>query len=574
MTTGVQVRSIVDQDGNKLRTFPVGEMAQAYDGLRRPGTEMLSFHPSYRSADGDILSVKRELDAKGRENVRNDGYISGARRIHVDNIVGHQFKLNARPNYRLLRQINPAFDEDWARDFAQAAEARFENWSNDPDCWVDVQRVQNFTSLVRSVAGQLFDVGEILAQARWLKRGPYRTAVQMIDVDRLSNPHSIMDSYKFRRGVELDRHGAPVAYHIQAQHPGDGLLGGREAWKWRRVTRYKSWGRLQVMHLFDRERPDQNRGVGMLVSILQELTTTKRFKKLVLQNMSVNAMYAATLESDLDRDLAMQRIGVEMDDGTTDEVPWMDYYMSQVGEYSANAPNLKLDGVKIPHLPPGTKLNLQGTAGQAGIGDGFEKSLLRNLAAGAGISYEQLARDYSETNYSSSRAAMLESWKFFLSRRHIGPGRFASHVYALWLEESMARNELPMPAAATETFWEYKNAFSTATWHGAGRGQIDQLKETQASVLKISSGLSTWEKEMGDLHGEDWREIFEQQARELKLREELDLPTNLDANKPIATDPTDDDRPDTTKPKKKGGDDDDRNDDGEFARKPRIRFYG
>ncbi|RLA52440.1 MAG: phage portal protein, partial [Gammaproteobacteria bacterium] len=224
----------------------------------------------------------------------------------------------------------------------------------------------------------------------------------------------------------------------------------------------------------------------------------------------------------------------------------------------------------------GTKLNLQGTAGQAGVGDGFEKSLLRNLAAGAGISYEQLARDYSETNYSSARAAMLESWKFFLSRRHIGPGRFASHTYSLWLEEAMARDELPMPAGASETFWDYKNAFSTSTWHGAGRGQIDQLKETQASVLKISSGLSTWEKEMGDLHGEDWREIFEQQARELKLREELELPTNMDANKPIASDPTDDDRPDTTKPKKKGGDDDDRNDDGEFARaqKPRIRMYG
>lgn len=548
MSSKVEIRSIVDPNGKPLSTFPVIN-GQAFDGLRRPGTEMLNFQPSMGSADADILPAKRELDAKSRDNVRNDGYISGARRIHVDNIVGHQFKLNARPNYRMLMQINPAFDEEWARDFSQAAEARFENWAGDPDCWIDVARVQNFTSLVRSVAGQLFDVGEVLSQARWLKRGPYRTAMQMIDVERLSNPFGKTNDDKYRRGVELNRRGAPVAYHVQVQHPSEGLMGGSQPYKWRRVSRYKSWGRLQMLHLFDRERPDQNRGIGMLTSILQELQTTKRYKKLVLQNLAVNAMYAATLESDLDRELAMQSIGVEMEDGTTDQVPYLDYYMNQTSEYSANAPNLKLDGVKIPHLPPGTKLQLQGTAAST-IGEGFEKSLLRNLAAGAGISYEQLSRDYSETNYSSARSAILESWKFFLARRHIGPGKFATQVYGLWLEEAMAANELPMPTGATTTFWDQKNAFSTCVWHGAGRGQIDPLKETQASVLKISSGLSTYEKEMGELHGEDWREVFEQQAREKAMRKELSLDEDLNANKPLSTEPTDDDRPDKTNPKK------------------------
>lgn len=524
----VEIRSLLDSKGKEIRSFPVIR-GQAFDGLRKPGTEMLNFSPSMRSADADILPAKRELDAKSLDNVRNDGYISGARKIHVDNIVGHRFRLNSTPNYRMLRQINPAFDETWAREFAQAAEARFDNWANDSDCWIDAQRVQDFTSMVRMVAGQLFDVGEVLAQARWLSRGPYATAIQMIDVARLSNPSGIMNSEKYRGGVELNRRGAPIAYHIRSQHPCDGMLGGKDMWRWQRVSRYKSWGRLQVIHLFDRSRPDQNRGVGILVSILQELQTTKRFKKLALQNLAVNAMYAATLESDLDRELAMQSIGVEMPDGTTEELPYMDYYMSQVGEYSANAPNLKLDGVKIPHLPPGTKLHLQGATASSGIGEGFEKSLLRNLSAGAGISYEQLSRDYSDTNYSSARSSMLESWKFFLGQRQSGPVKFASRVYGLWLEESMSRNELPMPAGTGVTFWDQRAAFSAATWHGAGRGQIDPLKETQASVLKITSGLSTFEKEMGELHGDDWREIFEQQAREKKMREELGLAVEMDA---------------------------------------------
>ena len=51
--------------------------------------------------------------------------------------------------------------------------------------------------------------------------------------------------------------------------------------------------------------------------------------------------------------------------GTSDAVS---AYPSQLAEYSGGARALQIDGIKIPHLFPGTKLNLQ-TAGQPmGIG--------------------------------------------------------------------------------------------------------------------------------------------------------------------------------------------------------------
>ena len=40
------------------------------------------------------------------------------------------------------------------------------------------------------------------------------------------------------------------------------------------------------------------------------------------------------------------------------------------------------------------------------LGQEFEQSLLRYIAAALGVSYEQLSKDYSQTNYSSARAAM------------------------------------------------------------------------------------------------------------------------------------------------------------------------
>nr|VFJ60603.1 MAG: Phage portal protein, lambda family [Candidatus Kentron sp. FM]VFJ60852.1 MAG: Phage portal protein, lambda family [Candidatus Kentron sp. FM]VFK13117.1 MAG: Phage portal protein, lambda family [Candidatus Kentron sp. FM] len=69
--------------------------------------------------------------------------------------------------------------------------------------------------------------GEVLATAEWLpdRGGPYdkhyATAIQIIDPARLCNPNDLMDTDRLRAGVELDRHGAPRAYHIREAMQGD-----------------------------------------------------------------------------------------------------------------------------------------------------------------------------------------------------------------------------------------------------------------------------------------------------------------------------------------------------------------
>ncbi len=74
---------------------------------------------------------------------------------------------------------------------------------------------------------------------------------------------------------------------------------------------------------------------------------------------------------------------------------------------------MTLGGVKIPHLFPGDDLKLQ-TAQDSDNGfSALEQALLRYIAAGLGVSYEQLSRDYSKVSYSSagplpmSRGAIL-----------------------------------------------------------------------------------------------------------------------------------------------------------------------
>ena len=106
-------------------------------------------------------------------------------------------------------------------------------------------------------------------------------------------------------------------------------------------------------------------------------------------------------------------------------------------------------------------------------------------------------------------------------------------MYANVLEEMIAQGEVPLPPGFTRDDY-YKplmrEAFSRCSWVGQGTGQIDELKETQAAILRIKAGFSTYEIEIARL-GEDYREIFEQRAAEEELISSHKLTFDLSTNK-------------------------------------------
>jgi lambda family phage portal protein len=532
----------------------------AYEGASRTSQEIALWSPASKSADADLLHEKTLLDARARDRIRNDGYISGATRIHQDSIVGGKFLLNAKPNLMVLSRFSPAFDETWEMEFQEEVEARFELYADSNENWLDAARKNNFTELVRLAVGIDMYSGEVLSTAEWLRDGgrPYSTAVQMIDVDRLSDPYDapLYSNTRIRRGVEINRYGQPVAYHIRLAHPSD--IYDKESYRWKRVVARKPWGRQQVIHIYEQNRPDQSRGVSDMVSALKQMKMTQKYQDIVLQNAVVNATYAATIESELPADAVYPQLG----EGNGN---WAEQYMSQIAAYAGGSKNLHIDGVKIPHLFPGTKLKMQSAGNPGGVGDMFEMSLLRHIAAALGLSYEQFSRDYTQTNYSSARASMLETWKRMQSRKRMIADRFANSIYTLFVEELINKGDLPLPAGVgADVFYQGQNkdAFCQCSWVGASRGQIDELKETQAAVMRIESGLSTYEEECSRL-GRDFRDVFKQQAREKAMRENLGLAMSFEEQlrqAQMMQQVTDDGESKDEESKDKGSEDKDSND--------------
>jgi lambda family phage portal protein len=479
----------------------------AHDGSSRTSHELASWTPPIQSANASLFQEKEILDARGIDLSRNDGFIAGAAHIHRDSIVGAQYKLNARPDYAYL-----GADPVWADEFQQVVESSFGLYAESGNNWIDASGMNSLTGMIRLAVGTYLSCGEVLATAEW-KSGPmrpYRTAIQMIDVNRLSSPHNLTTDPKVRKGIRVDSYGEALSYFIRMGHMGE-VYDFASAHKWKEVAARKPWGRKQVLHIFEQMRVDQSRGVGDMVSTLKEMKMTKKFKDVTLQQAIVNATYAASITSELPPAEAYASLG--LDGGLP---TYAQQFLADVAAYTGTSKNIHLDGVKIPHLYPGTKLNLDSPGTPGGVGEAFEQSLLRHVAASLGLSYEQFSRDYTRTNYSSARASMGETWKFMQSRKKMVADRFANDCYSLWLEEAWAMGEVPKPLGVNFYDRQNKEALCRCDWIGASRGQIDEFKETQAAILRIESGLSTYEDEIAKL-GKDWRVVFEQRQREANM---------------------------------------------------------
>ncbi|MCV6590776.1 MAG: phage portal protein [Marinobacterium sp.] len=503
------VVEILGPDGQPLRN-----RASSYQGAGAGfGGQLQDWHPVTSTVDAALLPQLDLGNARADDVVRNNAFASNGVQLHIDNIVGHLFRLSYKPRYQRL-----GISEDDARAFARDVEAWWMEYAEDPDgCWLDAERKSTFTMLVRQAIGVHTRSGEVMAVAQWRERAGInlRTCIKMISPKRVCNPGKLQDRPGLRAGIEINRDGAALAYHVR-NTDSVGLFGDGMGHRWKRIRKRAANGRLNFLHIFEPTEDGQTRGANQFLTVLEQMQMLPKMQHTKLQNAIVHAMYAATLESDLGPEAASQILGA--DDGTTK----LASYMANVIDYhSSNA--IKMNGVKVPQLLPFERLNMQ-TSGNAdnGYAD-LESSVLRWLAAGLNVPFEPFAKDYRGSSYSSARSSMLEGWRYYMGRRKVIASRFGAQVFGLAFEEALHRGELTLPRGATRNFYEGKAAWCHCDFIGAGRLAIDGLKEVKEAVLRIESGLSTYEKELA-LMGEDYQETFKQQIRETQERKDAGLP--------------------------------------------------
>ena len=507
----------------------------ALEGADRTKREIALWRPQMLTPDQAINTVKGETDARVTELSMNDGYVQGAMRLQKNSVVGATYRLNAKPDYRVIYGKDNAAAAEYGEELAAVAEARFNLAAESVDGWFDAGGMMTFTDQIRLVVGSCVLAAEAFGAVEWEDSDPsrpFKTAIQMVSPHRICNQDGRPDDRYLRRGIEIDRKGRPLRYHVRRGYQSEWYDADSD--RWTIVEARKPWGRRQMLHIREVQQIDQTRGVAELVAALSHTRMAKKWGEITLQRAVVDATYATAIESEL----PPAEVIAAMGGGQEGYERALGSYMGMLQQYLGAAENISIDGVKMPHFFPGTKLNMKTPQSPGGVGSDFEASLHRRIAATLGVSYSDYTRDLSRTNYSGLKGELALADRDIAVKKKSWADRWATMVYQLWFEEEMAAGNLPLPPYRNRSdFYRplMKDAYTRCAWIGTGRGQIDEMKETQAAILRIASGLSTYEDEAAKL-GKDYRETFAQRAKEAKLAKRLGLVLSTEATKPGAND--------------------------------------
>lgn len=483
--------------------------------------EMGGWFPTIHSPDYEINVYRDRMVARARDLARNDGWANGGITRILDNTVGAHMRLSANPDYRALSRFNKAFDAVWADEFRQAVEALWRGYSEDVGHYNDLTRQLTVSQQFRLAMRHKLIDGEDLLVAYWMPerigRGAaqYATSFLVVDPDRLSNPYQQFDTKYMRGGVELDEYGVPLAYHIRKAHQND-LYNTVESMEWVRVEREDEDGWRRVIHDFDRDRSGQNRGLSIFTPVLSHAKMLARYYGIELQAATVATIFGTYVTSPYDPEMvesAMSTDGGELGMYQAIREAWHEDRPAMLG------------GVRVPTLAPGESINQVAAAHpHDGFAD-FSHEMLRCIAAAMGISAEQITQDWSKTNYSSARAALLESWKTLTRRTTEFKVGTCTPFYASWLQEAMERGDLDevLPRGRRPEFIDAATAYSRCDWLGVARGWVDPVKEKQGAQIGMEIGLSTLKRECAE-QGLDWEEVIDQRAIEIAKFEDKGLP--------------------------------------------------
>jgi lambda family phage portal protein len=481
--------------------------------------DMRGWLPATASADADLLPELSQIAARSNDLVRNHGVADGALQTITDNVIGVGLRLSSTPDYRLLGK-----DKAWAEEWSKTVESLWRTHAEAVD--IDAGRSLNFHGLTEQVFRHGWTDGEGLALPLWLPRpgSRFATRIQVIDPARLSNPVGRMDGPRLRSGIEVDQYGAPLAYHIRKAHPGDRMLAdAADLNAWERIPATTAWGRARVIHVHDKARAGQSRGKPSLTAVMRQFKVLGDFTNAELKAAVVNAKIAVLTES-----AASQESIVEL---LSSDPEAREKYTQALSERGLSTISME-DGQIIP-LEIGEKLAGFTPSRPSGSFDPFVTSIFRHIATGLNIPYELLMKDFSRTNYSSARAALIEAWRFFRGRRQWIASYWARPVFELWLEEAVNLGLVDAP-----DFYENRAAYCRCRWIGPGRGWIDPTKEADAARIRMDYNLSTLEAECAE-QGLDWEEVLEQRATEKARMEALGLTPPADPLKPKTDYPSD-----------------------------------
>ena len=329
--------------------------------------------------------------------------------------------------------------------------------------------------------------------------------VQLIHNARLNGSIEKYGANAVHGGIEVDKDGRRVAYHIL----GDPLIHGRRG----AAIGDESQRVLadQIRHLYIGDDVDQLRGVPWFASALLKLRDVGDYE---FNELQAAAMAACIV-------LGYRRSSGQSNFGVTPNTDW---------------DLTDADGNPITDIRPGMLLDL-GANGQL---DGFNPQRpntnavefitheLRSAAAGLpGIKSSTITGDYRRASFASERAADNDTWPEIEILQDWFAAGFSQPIYEQVVVEGVAFGWFDqVKDFSAGDFVARRDNYLEATWNGPVPRSINPRDDADAATLRVAGGTSSPQIE-ASLLGRSSEDILRDIAEFLDLAKQLKLPKQL-----------------------------------------------
>lgn len=406
------------------------------------------------TADEIIRRHHRVLVARSREQAANNDYARAFLRMCRQNIVGPLgVQLQAQSKTDGGKLDTPVND---------AIEAAFSCWGHRDHC--DVTGKQSWVSIQRlCVMSAAMDGEFFLRKIYGAAAGEYGFALQVLDPQRcpVDINEDLPNGNFLRGGIEFNSYGRPIAYFF-----GSSLQGEHYDYS----TNGRTFVRIpaaEIIHGYAHDMVGQRRGLPWMATGLFRLRQLGAFEDAAIVNARVGAA----------------KMGfIQWKDGRGPE-------LEKDEEITIDA-----EAGVFPVLPEGAELKDWSPLYPNGEFQPFNKAMLRSLASGFGVLYNNLASDLEDVNFSSIRQGTLDEREHWKELQEWLIETLCEPVFEAWMERALLAGSVkvkgrPLPAERLDQYSE-NISWQPRRWTWIDpRADVDAATESKNNLLVSPSQI-------------------------------------------------------------------------------------
>lgn len=433
--------------------------------------------------DQFITTKHAQMVAQSRQQWSDNDYVRAFIRLIRQNVVGpYGVRMQAKAETargKLDDAVNDALEADWLE------------WGRKGNC--DVSGKLSWREIQCLAVETAARDGEFIVRKIYGKdAGPHGFALQMIDPQRLPVQYNVdrygRDGGFIRHGIEHNQFGRPVAFHFSST---DTDAGGYYSISGRGFERIPA---DEIIHEYITELVGQRRGLPWASSSLFRLRNLNGFEDAAVQNARASASKMGFIKW-------KEGFGPEADD---------------------DAPvQIEASPASFHELPEGAELaewSPQFPNNETAV---FTKTMLRGVASGSGVPYNELANDLEGVNFSSIRQNTLDAREHYkeiqewLIEALVAPVRDA-HLQFRLLSGAVKVKGKPIPASRLADC--RKVAWQPRRWEW-----IDPRADVDGALNAMRGGLADASDIIRE-RGRDPDEVFKGIARTLESMKAAGIP--------------------------------------------------